>query len=71
MIDFKPGDKVCYIPFNGCDKSLYENGIIKTLNSLDKNSVFVVYHCNNDWDNYWNYTAANTDINRLRSGWTE
>ena len=23
--------------------------------------VFIVYHCDNNWDNYQNYTAAATD----------
>ncbi len=35
-----------------------EQGRIKFFNDT---WVFVVYHCDNDWDNYWNYTAAPTD----------
>jgi hypothetical protein len=28
--------------------------------------VFVVYHCDDDWDNFENYTAAATDPKDLR-----
>ena len=37
------GDSVHYIPFKGCDASLIENGVIKSLS--DEQHVFVVYHC--------------------------
>lgn len=60
------GNKVRYIPFEGCDPSSYENGIVK---SIDGNHAFVVYHCNGDWDNYHNYTAERTPISSLELGW--
>jgi len=50
----KIGDKVTYIPFKGAAESLYEKGIIK---SIQENGVFVVFHCNEDWDNYQDYTG--------------
>lgn len=34
-----------------------ERGRIKSWND---SGVFVVYHCNDDWDDYKNYTAAHT-----------
>ena len=36
-----------------------------------EDTVRVVYHCNNDWDNYRNYTAATTNIIDLKIGWDE
>jgi hypothetical protein len=65
-MNLKPGDKVCYIPFDGCSKDLYENGIVK---SVQGSIAFVAYHCNNDWDNYMDYTGAATYLNNLKLGW--
>jgi len=31
--------------------------------------VFIVYHCDNNWDNYQNYTAAKTRKCDLQKGW--
>jgi len=49
------GDYVWYVPFEGCLESDYEKGRVKSIS--DENYVFVVYHCNNDWDNYKDYTG--------------
>lgn len=62
------GDKVHYIPFEGCDESEYENGIVKSQSQVIGH-LFVVYYCGGDWDNYRNYTAANTKRAQLRPGW--
>ena len=72
----KVGDKVCFQPahFQSDD---FENGIIKEIPdfALDPKSphgykcVRVVYHCNNNWDNYQNYTSALTHISSLSLGW--
>ncbi len=74
MIDIKRvivGDKVTYCPFEGCDKSLLEHGIIKKmpLYDYDQSNIWVVYNCDNDWENYHNYTAALTNIDNLEYGW--
>lgn len=70
MVDIKinVGEKVHYIPFEGCDESQYQNGIVKSLHD-DIDKVFVVYHCADEWDNYKNYTAALTNFNQLKKGW--
>lgn len=67
----KEGDKVHYIPYKDCDPSEYENGIVKRVIEVEGHilGAFVVYHCNNEWDNYENYTPARTDIIDLREGW--
>ncbi len=67
-MDLKIGTKVHYIPFEGCDPSQYENGVIKS-HTDDLSHVFVVYHCSGEWENYQNYTAARTRIDQLRPGW--
>jgi len=56
------GDKVTYRSF---DK--VEHGIVKRLS--DENHVFVVYHCAGNWDRYFDYTAARTNICDLDPGW--
>jgi len=66
-ITFKLKQKIHYIPFNGCDPSKHENGIIKAIQN--EKYVFVVYHCNGDWKNIDNYTAASTRTTDLKDGW--
>lgn len=56
------GQKVHYAP----DHGKKENGIIK---SITEHGIFVVYNCAGDWAHYWDYTAANTPIGLLRTGW--
>jgi len=63
------GQAVHYIPFEGCDKNIYENGMIKSINEHDSTCVFVVFNCNDDWDNYTDYTGESTKIDQLRKGW--
>ena len=60
--DLKKGDKVTYHSFEKREK-----GIVKSIS--DEKHVFVVYHCNNEWDNYENYTATRTCIDDLTKGW--
>jgi hypothetical protein len=72
MIDISKiniGDKVHYIPFEGCDKKQIENGMVKRVPDHTNISVFVVYHCNGEWDDFRNYTAALTNIADLELGW--
>jgi hypothetical protein len=57
------GDKVACIKHDGS----YENGIVKSFGG--NNTTFVVYHCAGEWDNYQNYTAANTANSQLFIGW--
>lgn len=67
-MNLRIGTKVHYIPYEGCDPSLYENGVIKS-HTDDLTHVFVVYNCAGEWENYQNYTAARTSINQLKPGW--
>lgn len=55
--DFKVGDFVLYD-----DEYTQAFGRIKT---ITEHGIFVVYHCNRNWDNYQNYTAANSPIEYL------
>lgn len=62
------GTPVRYQPKHyGHDK--WENGIVKSFNEHNKESVFVVYNCGNDWGNFKNYTAASTNIRDLHLNW--
>ena len=59
---FKIGEKVTYVtPFKK------ERGMVKSI--CDEDSTFVVYHCNNEWDKYQEYTAARTPNEDLKKGW--
>jgi len=58
------GQRVTYLSFGKV-----EHGIVKSLS--DAEHVFVVYHCAGNWDRYFDYTAARTEINDLVPGWVE
>jgi len=64
-MEFKAGEKVSYCVAHGP----IEKGIIKRINENMINCAFVVYNCGGDWDNYKNYTAANTNFRDLKPGW--
>lgn len=69
MIDIaklKVGDKVHYQPEHYSEDE-WDNGIVKRI--PDHRSVFVVYNCGGDWDNYDLYTAALTNGRDLKEGW--
>jgi hypothetical protein len=54
------------------DKVTYKNkepGVIKAF--FDDGLVRVVYHCDNDWENYQNYTSALTLTKDLDYGWPQ
>ena len=66
--DLKIGDKVHYQPeyFNADN---WENGIVKEIPTHTTNCVRVVYNCDEEWDNYMNYTSALTQLSDLKLGW--
>lgn len=68
MNEFKEGQKVHYIPYEGCFMSEYQNGIIKSFTN-NMAGVFVVYNCDNDWKNYKDYTATLYPICEIKNGW--
>jgi len=61
-LNFGKGTKVTYK-----NEFEEEKGIIKSLSGYTH--AFVVYNCNNDWENYENYTAERTFIGDLEKGW--
>lgn len=58
----KQGDKVTYN--NGFS---IEKGVVKEV--VNENMTRVVYHCNEEWDRYMDYTSALTDNQYLTKGW--
>jgi hypothetical protein len=65
----RPGTKVHYVPFEGCDPSQYQNGVVKAHTEHSLDLVFVVYNCAGEWDRYQEYTGQLTNIRQLREGW--
>lgn len=63
--DLYVGQSVTYSPGHGKK----EKGIIKGFAS--NGNPFVVYNCGEEWDNYRNYTGANTNPRDLIDGWHE
>ncbi len=68
MKKLQVGGKVYYQPAH-YNEDEWENGIIKEIPTHTDTAVRVVYHCNNDWKNYRNYTSALTDLIDLKLGW--
>lgn len=66
----KVGDKVTYRGIGGIT---LEKGIVKSILTSDipNNHVRVVYNCNEDWENYKDYTSQKTHIDTLLKGWEE
>ena len=72
MIDIskiKIGDKVHYIPFEGCDESQLENGIVKEIPEHTNTAVRVVYRCAEELYRFMDYTSVLTNIKDLKLGW--
>lgn len=69
-MNLKPGDKVTYIK-NGKEQRGIVKHTIKTDEYCLKDVARVVYHCNEDWDNYADYTGIATNIIDLKLGWDE
>lgn len=63
--EIKAGSYVTYTAQHGKQ----EKGIVKSITE-DGQAAFVVYHCNDDWENYYNYTGARTELTNLHYGWT-
>ena len=61
------GDKVCYQPAHY--GKIYENGIVKEIRNTNSSAVWVVFHCNGEWENYNEYTGALTAVADLSLGW--
>jgi len=66
MNQFKRGDKVHYTAPHGTK----ENGIVKDINESGT-IAWVVYHCNNEWSQFYNYTGAATNTQDLTPGWID
>lgn len=60
------GDKVTYIDSYSKKR---EFGRVKSFSNVETPTAFVVFQCNEDWDNYQNYTGQITDIKDLYQGW--
>jgi len=72
MIDIskiKVGDKVHYIPFDGCDDSRIENGIVKEMPGYTQTAIRVVFKCAGEWDRFMDYTSELTPKENLGYGW--
>jgi hypothetical protein len=72
MIDISKlriGDKVHYVPFEGCDETMIENGVVKEIPENSLTEVRVVYNCAGEWENFKNYTSQLTPIKKLKMGW--
>lgn len=63
------GDKVHYQPEHYQDNE-FENGIVKHVRMKGVDcEAWVVYNCNDDWENFKDYTGALTNLSDLRLGW--
>ncbi len=71
MIDISKltiGQKVHYQPDHYKDEQ-YDNGMIKEIPDHTNTAVRVVFNCNDDWDNFMNYTSQLTNKSDLKLDW--
>lgn len=52
-------------------RGTFQNGRVKGFPDGNKKAVWVVYHCNGDWDFFMNYTGILSEIKYLKHGWRE
>jgi len=81
--NIKVGDKVYYRPRHYVGvahlteegetilKNYFKNGIVKELPEHTVTALRVVFNCNEQWDDYKDYTAALTNNADLFPGWLE
>jgi hypothetical protein len=70
LSELKVGEKVHYKPkhFTSSQQSP-QNGMVKSIPEHSNEFVFVVYDCNNDWENFQKYTGQGTNLKDLHPGW--
>lgn len=66
-VTLNTGDKVHYVPSYAKPSDVI-NGIVKSC-SEDGSTAFVVFKCDDNWDEYEKYTGQSTKISDLRLGW--
>jgi hypothetical protein len=64
LSEIKKGDRVHYTPRFGDT----QNGIVK---GVTERGVWVVFHCDGNWDDYEHYTGSLTSSLYLNPGWIE
>ena len=62
------GDRVHYQPEHYSENK-WENGLVKEIPDFTTDAVRVVYNCDEDWEDFKNYTSALTNIRDLHLGW--
>ena len=65
----KVGDKVHYQPEHYRRRDMHENGVVKEVREDCDDAVWVVFNCGGEWDRYWYYTGAKTNLRDLKKGW--
>lgn len=65
------GDRVHFQPEYLLKEGKWENGVVKEIPEDYTSYVRVVYKCNDDWDNYQEYTGVLTHCRDLHLDWKE
>jgi len=65
----KVGDKVHYQPEHFIKIKKWVNGIVKEIPEHTTTALRIVYNCNDDWENFKDYTSALTNVCDLFFGW--
>jgi len=60
----------CKVTYTDVMSDKKEKGVVKKVD-IDSRNVYVVFNCNDDWENYMNYTPLLTPIELLTVGWQE
>ena len=61
-----PGSTVMY---RKASTAAPQRGVVKEV--IDNQHAFVVYHCNNEWEQFRKYTGQHTNVKYLSEGWPD
>ena len=67
----KAGDKVYYQPPYYLENSKWSNGVVKRTVIDNPGLIWVVFHCDGQWENFMDYTGQLTPIEHLYLGWKD
>jgi len=69
--NFRKGNKVHYVPYEGCSNEECRNGVVKnTFNGYDDHTN-IAFDCTHEPENYMKYKGELTLDSKVKLGWVE
>jgi len=67
----KKGDKVHYVPFEGCTNDDCKNGVVKNAFSGLDTHIYVAFDCCHEPEEYMKYKGIIMPLSKLEPDWVE